>query len=100
MSVSVFNYKAYHKDMNKTTKNLTRYTRDKTSFQGWRVCISRKGMMFTKYFADSAYEGEHGAYEAAMSLRDEILARLKAEPLNARSIMQEYCDKYAKKAKD
>jgi hypothetical protein len=85
--------------MKKATKNLTRYTRDKTSFQGWRVCISRKGMMFTKYFADAAYEGEQGAYDAALALRDEVLARLKADPTNARNIMMEYCDKYAKKGK-
>ena len=82
--------------MNASMKNLTRYTREKTSFLGWRVCISRKGMMFTKYFA---YEGEQGALEAARALRDEILARIKENPDKAKSIMSEYQDKYAKKVK-
>lgn len=80
-------------------KNLTRYTREKTSFLGWRVCISRKGMMFTKYFADAAYDGEQGSLEAARALRDEILARIKADPANAKRIMSEYQDKYAKQPK-
>lgn len=80
-------------------KNLTRYTREKTSFLGWRVCISRKGMMFTKYFADAAYEGEQDSLEAAISLRDEILAAIKADPANAKSIMAGYQEKYAKQPK-
>ncbi len=83
--------------MNASMKNLTRYTREKTSFLGWRVCISRKGVMFTKYFADAAYGGEEGAYEAAKSLRDEIMERIKLHPERARSIMIEYQEKFAKK---
>ena len=86
--------------MNVSMKNLTRYTREKTSFLGWRVCISRKGMMFTKYFADAAYEGEQGALEAARALRDEILGRIKENPDKAKSIMAEYQEKYAQKTKE
>jgi len=81
-------------------KNLTRYTREKTSFLGWRVCISRQGLMFTKYFADSAYEnGEIGSKNAALALRDEILDRIKAEPANTKKILEEYQERYAKKKK-
>ncbi len=76
-------------------KNLTRYTREKTSFEGWRVCISRQGFMFTKYFADHAYEGEQGALKAARALRDEILARLKQAPASV--VLPEYQQKYARK---
>ncbi|MBQ3526698.1 MAG: hypothetical protein IJA63_10525 [Akkermansia sp.] len=78
-------------------KNLTRYTREKTSFLGWRVCISRKGLMFTKYFADAMYDGEQGSFEAARALRDEILTRIKADPTNTKQIMLEYQEKFAKK---
>lgn len=86
--------------MNASMKNLTRYTREKTSFLGWRVCISRQGLMFTKYFADGAYEnGEEGSLAAARALRDEILERLKAEPANTKKILEEYQDRYAKKKK-
>lgn len=83
--------------MSASLKNLTRYTREKTSFLGWRVCISRKGVMFTKYFADAAYGGEKGAFEAAKALRDEIMTRIKEKPLEARSIMIAYQEKFAKK---
>lgn len=86
--------------MNASMKNLTRYTREKTSFLGWRVCISRHGLMFTKYFADSAYDnGEQGSLEAARSLRDEILERLKADPASTKKILEEYQERYAKKKK-
>ena len=76
-------------------KNLTRYTREKTSFEGWRVCISRQGFMFTKYFADHAFEGEQGSLKAARALRDEILGRLKHAP--ASEVLPEYQQKYARK---
>ncbi len=76
-------------------KNLTRYTREKTSFEGWRVCISRQGFMFTKYFADHAYEGEQGSLEAARALRDEILERLSKA--SASEVLPEYQKKYARK---
>lgn len=86
--------------MNQNEKNLTRYTREKTSFLGWRVCISRQGLMFTKYFADGAYEnGEIGSKNAALALRDEILDRIKAEPANTKKILEEYQERYAKKKK-
>ncbi len=75
--------------MNANMKNLTRYTLEKTSFLGWRVCISRKGVMFTKYFPDKLYNGEQGALEAATAVRDEILSRVAADPANAKKTMQE-----------
>lgn len=83
--------------MRENMKNLTRYTREKTSFQGWRVCISRQGLMFTKYFADHAFGGEEGALEAARSLRDEILDKLKTA--SAKEVLPEYQERYAKPKK-
>lgn len=85
--------------MNTNMKNLTRYTLEKTSFQGWRVCVSRQGVMFTKYFPDKLYNGEEGALEAATAVRDEILSRVAAEPLNARKIMQEMKHKHCGRKK-
>ena len=69
-------------------KNLTRYTRDNTSFQGWRVCISRQGTMFTRYIPDRVYGGEEGAKAAAIALRDEVLAAIAARP--AKEVLEEY----------
>ncbi len=84
-------------------KNITRYTLEKTSFLGWRVCISRKGIMITKYFPDKLYDGEQGSLEAAIAMRDDILGRVSTEPANAKKIMQEmksrYCAKKRKKRK-
>ena len=56
--------------------------------------------MFTKYFADAAYDGEQGSFQAALALRDEILDRIKADPTKAKQIMLEYQERYAKKAKE
>lgn len=82
-----------------TDKNLTRYTRDRTSFQGWRVCISRQGTMFTRYLPDRVYGGEAEAKAAALALRDEVLAECSRRP--AKEVLEEYRLKYARKsAKD
>lgn len=83
--------------MNKNMKNLTRYTLEKTSFLGWRVCISRKGVMITKYFPDKLYDGEQGSLEAATAMRDDILNSIAAEPANAKKIMQEMKNRYCAK---
>lgn len=69
-------------------KNLTRYTRDRTSFQGWRVCISRQGAMFTHYISDRSYNSPKDAEIAAISLRDEILDAVRTRP--AKEVMDEY----------
>ncbi len=76
-------------------KHLTRYSREKTSFDGWRVCISKQGLMFTKYVSDREFGGEEGSYAAARALRDEILARLATAP--AHVVIPEYQEKYARK---
>lgn len=76
-------------------KNLTRYTRERTSFQGWRVCISRQGTMFTRYLPDRVYGGEEEAKAAALALRDEVLAACTQRP--AKEVLEEYRAKFQKK---
>ncbi len=49
----------------KSRKNLTRFTYETTAFQGWRLCLSRAGSTFTKYFSDKKYGGERKALKAA-----------------------------------
>lgn len=78
-----------------TDKNLTRYTRERTSFQGWRVCISRQGSMFTRYLPDRVYGGEEEAKAAALALRDEVLAACATRP--AKEVLEEYRAKFQKK---
>lgn len=41
----------------KSKKNLTRFTYETAAFEGWRLCISRSGTTFTKYFPDKKYGG-------------------------------------------
>ncbi|MEJ6570897.1 MAG: hypothetical protein QNL01_00090 [Akkermansiaceae bacterium] len=49
----------------KSRKNLTRFTYETTAFQGWRLCLSRAGSTFTKYFSDKKYGSERKALKAA-----------------------------------
>lgn len=56
----------------KTRKNLTRFTYENTAFQGWRVCVSRNGKTFVKYFSDKRYGSEEEARTAAEELLDKI----------------------------
>ncbi len=58
------------------SKNITRYTYEKTSFQGWRLCLSRKKCLFVKYFPDRAYASPEAALAAAEALRDAVLDAL------------------------
>ncbi len=56
----------------KSKKNLTRFTYETTAFQGWRLCLSRSGTTFTKYFSDKKYGGERKALKAAETARTEL----------------------------
>ena len=49
----------------KSKRNLTRFTYETTAFQGWRLCISRGGSTFTRYFSDRQYGGARKALAAA-----------------------------------
>jgi hypothetical protein len=64
----------------KSIKNLTRFSYETTSFQGWRLSVNSKGGKFTKYFSDKQYGGEAKSFEAAKaaleSLR-ELLGKAK-----------------------
>ncbi len=56
----------------KSKKNLTRFTYETTSFQGWRLCISRTGNVFRKYFSDKKYGGKRKALKAAETTLKEL----------------------------
>lgn len=56
----------------KSRKNLTRFTYETTSFQGWRMNISRSGSTFTKYFSDKKYGSERKALKAADTTLESI----------------------------
>ena len=56
----------------KSRKNLTRFTYETTAFQGWRLCLSKAGSTFTKYFSDKKYGSERKALKAATTALDEV----------------------------
>lgn len=49
----------------KSKKNLTRFTYENAAFEGWRLCISRSGTTFTKYFSDKKYGGARKSLDSA-----------------------------------
>ena len=58
----------------KSKRNLTRFTYETTAFQGWRLCISKGGSTFLKYFPDK----KHGSGRKAMQAAEAALADVKA----------------------
>jgi hypothetical protein len=57
----------------KSKKNLTRFTYESAAFEGWRLCISRAGSTFTRYFPDKKFGGGKKSLAAA----EKTLAELK-----------------------
>ena len=58
----------------KSKRNLTRFTYETAAFEGWRLCLSRKGSTFTRYFPDKKLGGPKKSLAAA----EKTLAELKA----------------------
>ncbi len=58
----------------KSKKNLTRFTYESAAFEGWRLCLSRAGSNFTRYFPDKKFGGGKKSLAAA----EKALADLKA----------------------
>ncbi len=57
-------------------RNITRFTYELTSFQGWRVSICRHNTHFTRYFPDKQYGSAEEALIAALEMRNSILKQL------------------------
>lgn len=66
----------------KSKKNLTRFTYETAAFEGWRLCISRAGTTFTKYFPDKKFGGGRKSLTAA----EKALAEVKAILDGARKV--------------
>jgi len=61
----------------KSKRNLTRFTYENTAFQGWRLCLSRGGVTFTKYFSDKQYGGGKKSLEIAEATLTELKTLLE-----------------------
>ena len=55
-------------------KNLTRFTYETAAFEGWRLCLSRAGSSFTKYFSDKKF----GSMKKSLSEAQKALTEIKA----------------------
>ncbi len=64
----------------KTLRNITRFTYEFTSFQGWRVTLCRNQVHFTRYFSDKQYGGEKPALAAALTVRNRLMELLRQHP--------------------
>ena len=73
-----------------TQRNITRYTYETTSFQGWRLSICRKWNQFTKYFSDRQYGSEEAAFQAAIEMRDRIFDALQKTPDDPRAVFEQF----------
>lgn len=60
----------------KSKKNLTRFTYETAAFEGWRLCISRSGTTFTKYFPDKKFGSGKKSLKAAEAALVEVKALL------------------------
>lgn len=60
----------------KSKKNLTRFTYENSAFEGWRLCISRAGTTFTRYFPDRKLGGARKSLKAAEATLVEVKAIL------------------------
>ena len=77
-------------DTDMTQRNITRYTYETTSFQGWRLSICRKWNQFTKYFSDRQYGSEEAAFQAAIEMRDRIFDALQKTPDDPRAVFEQF----------
>ncbi|WP_411825771.1 hypothetical protein [Luteolibacter sp. AS25] len=63
--------------MMNSKKNLTRFTYENAAFEGWRLCISRGGTTFTKYFPDKKYGGAQLSLDAAEDILKKLIPILE-----------------------
>ncbi len=65
----------------KSKRNLTRFTYETAAFEGWRLCLSKTGNTFTRYFPDKKFGGPKKSLAAAESTLAELKALLDGSKL-------------------
>lgn len=58
----------------KSKKNLTRFTYETSAFEGWRLCLTKKGTSFARYFPDKKF----GTAKKSLAAAEQTLADLKS----------------------
>lgn len=67
-------------DITQPRKNITRFTYEFTSFQGWRVTLCRQQKHFTRYFSDKQYGSPEASLKAAIEVLERVKENLKTYP--------------------
>jgi len=70
-------------------RNLTRFTYTNAAFQGWRLCLSRKGHTFTQYFSDKQFGGEERSLAAAEKTLGKLKNLINADPKTGNKLSDE-----------
>jgi hypothetical protein len=65
----------------KSKKNLTRMTQEAHKFNGWRLCVSKTGNTFYRYFSDKQFGGGKESLAAAEKTLAEMRAAIAASKL-------------------
>ena len=60
--------------MLKSKRNLTRFSYETAAFEGWRLCLSKSGTTFTKYYPDKKFGGPKKSLAAAEAALTELKA--------------------------
>lgn len=78
----------------KSKKNLTRFDYENSAFEGWRLCITQKGVTFVRYFPDKKLGGPKKSLVAA----EKALKELKELLANAKLVDNKHSATTIKKA--
>lgn len=74
-------------------KYITRYEASKGqgyTFVGWRLCITRKGERFVRYFSDLKLGGPEKSLAAARKLRDLMLQAMEQGTADYKTLFNEF----------
>lgn len=74
-------------------KHITRYGLEQGqgyTFKGWRLCITRNGVRFVRYFSDLKNGGAENALQKAVAMRESMLAELQAADADGTEIFNRY----------
>lgn len=74
-------------------KYITRYEASKGTsytFVGWRLCVTRKGERFVRYFSDLHYGDSDKALQAARNMREALLMRIAEGVADYKSLFNEF----------
>lgn len=74
-------------------KHITRYGLEQGqgyTFKGWRLCITRGGERFVRYFSDLKCGGAEKALEQAIEMRESMLEELADAASNSHEIFNRY----------